>query len=251
MMLQDVWVNWFEGEENGYNVCSFYEWRKQDKIELIDTMPVLYIESHLYNYIENHLDDLPAKLLDQICDQTLVKGEPLRYAAIVTDGSGVLVFDTMGYRIPLKKSRLIPRQERRVLHMVSNQSRLYYSLKKAHFPKKEHHMFSLAPEAMVGLIRRERELKQLTMLALDSLRQGCNRDEVLYWLTEWEPDQYESICKLTFEQAWNKLYQHVYHGWGKQHELFCQAIIKGEPLFEQLWQKAHENDNSPQLKRMK
>ncbi|HEX6923002.1 MAG TPA: DUF3603 domain-containing protein, partial [Bacillales bacterium] len=28
--LGDVWVNWFEGEENGYNVCDFHEWRKDD-----------------------------------------------------------------------------------------------------------------------------------------------------------------------------------------------------------------------------
>ena len=23
LYLHDVWVNWFEGEENGYNVCHF------------------------------------------------------------------------------------------------------------------------------------------------------------------------------------------------------------------------------------
>ena len=34
LFLHDVWVNWFEGEENGYNVCHFHEWRKEDTVEL-------------------------------------------------------------------------------------------------------------------------------------------------------------------------------------------------------------------------
>jgi hypothetical protein len=33
LFLHDVWVNWFEGEENGYNVCHFHEWRKDDSVE--------------------------------------------------------------------------------------------------------------------------------------------------------------------------------------------------------------------------
>lgn len=40
LFLHDVWVNWFEGEENGYNVCHFHEWRKEDTVELLDQTPV-------------------------------------------------------------------------------------------------------------------------------------------------------------------------------------------------------------------
>ena len=53
LYLHDVWVNWFEGEENGYNVCHFYEWRKDDTIELLDQVPLLKVDSTLYHYIEN------------------------------------------------------------------------------------------------------------------------------------------------------------------------------------------------------
>lgn len=41
LFLHDVWVNWFEGEENGYNVCHFHEWRKEDTVELLDQVPLL------------------------------------------------------------------------------------------------------------------------------------------------------------------------------------------------------------------
>ena len=59
LYLHDVWVNWFEGEENGYNVCHFYEWRKDDTIELLDQVPLLKVDSTLYHYIENELLELP------------------------------------------------------------------------------------------------------------------------------------------------------------------------------------------------
>ena len=49
LVLNDIWVNWFDGEDKGYNVCPFFEWRKRDKIELIDRIPVLFIEKNLYN----------------------------------------------------------------------------------------------------------------------------------------------------------------------------------------------------------
>ncbi|MDF9558881.1 DUF3603 family protein, partial [Bacillus tropicus] len=63
LYLHDVWVNWFEGEENGYNVCHFYEWRKDDTIELLDQVPLLKVDATLYHYIENELLELPQKML--------------------------------------------------------------------------------------------------------------------------------------------------------------------------------------------
>ncbi len=50
-----------KGEENGYNVCHFYEWRKDDTIELLDQVPLLKVDATLYHYIENELLELPQK----------------------------------------------------------------------------------------------------------------------------------------------------------------------------------------------
>uniref|UniRef100_UPI0020796AEF DUF3603 family protein n=1 Tax=Clostridium sp. ZBS13 TaxID=2949971 RepID=UPI0020796AEF len=66
LYLHDVWVNWFEGEENGYNVCHFYEWRKDDTIELLDQVPLLKVDATLYHDIENELFELPQKMLDAV-----------------------------------------------------------------------------------------------------------------------------------------------------------------------------------------
>ena len=250
LVLNDVWVNWFEGEDKGYNVCPFFEWRKRDKIELLDTIPLLYIEKELYQYIENDLDDLPERLLMKIHNRAIKNGRAIEYAAVVTNGEGIIAFDTMGYRIPLKKSRLIPRHERRVYQMIRMINPMSFSIKKLR-NQESNHIFSLSREAMLGLSRRERELKQLLMLALDQLREGKNLDEVHYWLTEWEPEQYQLIQGLSFQKAWDRLYQHIYHGWTIKHEQFCQQMIKGQPLFEQLWDKANQIDNDTQIKRIK
>ncbi|WP_173916950.1 YjbA family protein [Halobacillus sp. Marseille-Q1614] len=244
LYMHDLWVNWFEGEENGYNVCQFHEWRKEDGIELVDQIPLLYIEEDLYEFIENDLQELPRSLLDDIYKRTYVKNNQERrtidYAAVVTDGKRVLVFDTLGYSLPVKKSRLIPRQERLVFDMVEGKRPAVYMIESV--SPKEHHILSLSPEKMAGLTRRERQLKQLLMMALDQLKNTDHPEEVGYWLTEWDPAQYQDIKHITTEDAWQRLYYGTIEGWSKQHEELCGKIIKGQPFFETMWQAENHKD---------
>src|SRR5690625_2760954 len=129
--LYDVWVNWFEGEEEGFNVCHYHEWRKADQIEILEQVPVLYITESLFDYIENSLYDLSDALLDMIHKRAYMrKGharEVLEYAAIVTDGRGILAFDTIGYQIPVRKSRLIPRQEQQVFELCKKAKHRHFT----------------------------------------------------------------------------------------------------------------------------
>ena len=124
LYLHDVWVNWFEGEENGYNVCHFHEWRKDDGVELLDQAPLLKVEPILFHYIENDLSELPQQLLDDIFQKAYLRKNhervQLEYCFVVTDGVGILAVDTIGYSIPIRKSRLIPRQEQLVYEMIAN-----------------------------------------------------------------------------------------------------------------------------------
>ena len=90
LYLHDVWVNWFEGEENGYNVCHFYEWRKDDTIELLDQVPLLKVDATLYHYIENELLGLPQKMLEDVHHKAYIRKNHERlqqeYCFVVTDG---------------------------------------------------------------------------------------------------------------------------------------------------------------------
>lgn len=253
MYLHDVWVNWFEGEENSYNICPYYEWRKADTIELLDQIPLLYLETSLYKYVEDNLADIPKKLLEMIKDCTFMKNGqekiPLTHASIITDGIEVLAFDTLGYTVPIRKSRIIPRQERKVLQLIKGKQPCSIPWEK-NYGEKEYHLLSLPPEVMRGLTRTERQLKQLLMMSLDTLKQSKNTNEVQYWLTEWMPDQYEHIRELSFSCAWRQLYQGIYLGWSLKHEMFCKEMIKGQPFFEQMWDLANEKDPTYLAKRI-
>lgn len=243
LYLHDVWVNWFEGEENGYNVCHFHEWRKDDAVELLDQVPLLKIDSVLYNYIENDLAELPKQLLDDIYQKAFLRKNhercQLDYCFIVSDGKGIIAVDTIGYTIPIRKSRLIPRQEQLAFEMLENQETIHYDFTPGQTQMKEFHILSPQPGLMRGLTRKERQLKQLLFMALDQLYSSKNVAEVRYWYTEWRPDLYHVIQHLDFEEAWEQLYEESKEGWGSKHESFCEKIIKGQPFFEKLWDMEH------------
>ena len=239
LYLHDVWVNWFEGEENGYNVCHFHEWRRDDVIELLDQVPLLYVENVLYHYIENDLSALPQALLDDVCQKAFLRKNhermKLENCFVVTDGSGILAVDTIGYQIPMRKSRLIPRQEQLVYEMIEDQKPKAYHFD-AKKNKKDYHILSPAPALMKGLTRRERQLKQLLFMALDHLYSSASIAEIRYWYTEWAPDKYEEIQKKTFETAWNELFEEMKEGWGQKHIQLCEKMVKGHTFFEKRWE---------------
>ncbi|WP_366249287.1 DUF3603 family protein [Terribacillus aidingensis] len=246
LFMHDIWVNWFEGEENGYNVCSFHEWRKEDGIELLDQVPLLYIEDALFAYIENDLRELPKQMLDMIHRKAFLRKNQERiaidYACIITNGKAILAIDTMGYITPVRKSRLIPRQERLVYQMIEDAHPETFSWQ-AEEEKKEYHILSLKPDLMVGLTRKERQLKQLLMMTLDQLETSENLEQVRYWLTEWKPEEYHVHRSLEFQEAWQKLYDGVSVGWSKKQEELCEKMVKGQPFYEKLWE-LEQNDQA-------
>lgn len=248
LYLHDVWVNWFEGEENGYSVCFFHEWRKEDGIELLDQAPLLYIETDLFRYIENNMHDLPKALLDLIYKRAYIrKGQErivLDYACVVTDGKDIIAFDTIGYQIPIRKSRLIPRQEQQVFDMISGTKPQRFSLNEA-MKNKEYHILSMEPELIYGLTRRERQLKQLLMMALDQLKTTNNHEELRYWLTEWDPKKYGYIRFMDPKKIWHALYEGVRKGWSAEHENLCRKLIKGQPFLEKLWELEQAPEGRP------
>ncbi|MBS4198679.1 YjbA family protein [Bacillus sp. FJAT-49732] len=239
LYLHDVWVNWFEGEENGYNVCHFHEWRRgEDVIELLDQVPLLLIEPVLFHYIENNMAELPQTLLNDVYKKAYLRKNheriQLDYCFVITDGKGILAVDTIGYSIPLRKSRLIPRQEQLVYEMTMKNEPFPYKFDKENLSK-EHHILSPEPKLMYGLTRKERQLKHLMFMALDQLFSSKNTPEIRYWYTEWAPSKYQEIQTMDFDEVWNCLYDETKVGWSEKHLMLCENLIKGQPFFEKLW----------------
>lgn len=253
LYLYDVWVNWFEGEEKGYDVCHYHEWRKDDQIEVLDQVPFLYITDELYNYIENSLNRLPCRQLKLIHKRAYIrkgqKRHQLDYACIVSNGKHVLAIDTVGYDTPLKKSRLIPRQEKQAFELIKRAKRFSFNFT-VEENNDENNIVSLDERYMIGLTRRERQLKKLMMMVLDQLRTSNNVEELRYWLTEWKPEAFSAIKTMTGEQVWHTLYNGVIKGWGHKHEALCAQMIKGQPFLEQIWEKEQpKNKGTSHLKK--
>lgn len=229
--LYDVWVNWFEGEEAGYNVCHYYEWRKNDDIELLEQVPVLLISTPLYNIIENSLNQLPNELLHCIHNKSFIRKnnrrKQLDYACVLSDGRGIIAIHTYGTNMPVKKSRLIPRQTQQVFELIKKMK----MTKISHYVRQyeeDNSFIQSSPLLVVGLTRKEREAKNLLMKAMEQLKKANNKMELLYWYSEWDYEKMLTIDnEATTEMVWSMLYDEVKEGWSESHELFCQKLIKG------------------------
>lgn len=244
--LYDIWVNWFEGEEKGYNVHHYHEWRKDDSIEMLDQIPVLYITSSLFHYIENSLQPLPKSLLQSIYKKSYVrKGygrRVMKYACIVTDGKDVLAFDTLGYDKPLRKSRLIPRQESQIYKIYTKLKRRNDSLPNSKATKEQDGIWNFEEKYIYGLTRRERTLKKLLFVCLNQLKRIENKDEMSYWLSEWKGTNillYNEV--LSLETMWYQLYDEMLVGWSKAHERFLNQIVQKYPIIKEEWKKEQKD----------
>jgi Protein of unknown function (DUF3603). len=241
-IISDIWVNWFEGEENGYNVCEFHEWRKHDFIELLDQVPFVKVEKPFLDSIENNLLDLPEDFLTSIRNKSMIsknnQREIIEYCFIVSDGMTCLAADTLGYRIPVRKSRLIPRQENILLDRAAAMTAAHFTLPEVP-EKKGQNLLSLNPGLMIGLTRRERQMKQLLFMALDHLQSDGGVEELRYWHTEWYPERYQMSRSMDPEQAFSDMVADMKQGWSDKHEGICERMIKGHPYFEKIWELEH------------
>ncbi|WP_100399658.1 YjbA family protein [Bacillus sp. FJAT-44742] len=243
VQVRDVWINWFEGEENGYNVCPFHEWRSEDRVEVLDQAVVVKVTERLFNYIENRLEDLPDTLLKDVYQKSSLRKNMSRvtldYCFIACDGTRIIAVDTLGYNTPIRKSRLTPRQEQIIYDLLAEENEKEYDITEA-MPEKEYHILSPHPQYMEGLTRKERQLKQLLFMAVDQLYTTGNEAEIRYWYTEWKPTSYPVIQTMDKDEVWHALYEEIQTGWTSRHYELCEAMIKGQPFFEKLWDMQHE-----------
>lgn len=244
--LYDVWVNWFESEEQGYNVCPYHEWRKKDRIEVLEQVPLLYIEESLFHHLENSLYELPEALLKTIVNRSYkrkgLERKLLDYVCVVTDGRGILAIDTGGFQIPLRKSRLIPRQEQQVYALCKKMKQQVFTFD---MPETDEETGAIPAECMVGLTRKERQLKTILLMALEPLKHSHDRNELLYWYAEWDHTKlWSGLYQQSIEKLWQSLYEDIRDGWSEAHAQLCRQLIKGQPYLEKMWEKEQAHPNS-------
>jgi len=248
LYLHDVWVNFIDGNTKGYDIPEFHEWRKTDTVELLDQAPLIYVESEFYDFVLNGEFSLPKELLSAINGKAYKRknGDRIKipYAAVITDGVRVLVFDTAGAEYPVKKSKLIPRQYQLVLEMIEGTG-----VTKLEVPEVKEYVWDsvaglitdIEDIHMIGLTRREREMKQILMVSLGHLSYSENITEVRYWYTELFPGSVIDI--ITEDWSIDKMvldmHDHLSEGWDEQHIDFGTKLTRYTKIRENDWKELH------------
>ena len=214
--LHDLHVNWCDAEEYGYQVYHYEQWEKTDTVELLDQVPLIKVTAEFFSFILNDLDTIPEQLLKDINEKAYIRKNherlPIEHCCVISDGKDVLAFDTLEFKTPMRKSRLIPRQHTLALEMVFDEQPVEYEFEAI---DKDHTGFELLsphPLSMVGLTRREIQLKTIFNMALDDILHKRNHSELVYWFSEIVPNGLEQIKHNTFDEIKQKLIDYVKDG---------------------------------------
>jgi hypothetical protein len=230
-LLHDIWANFVEDEEYGYNVPEFYEWRKNDKPELFSQIPLIVIEPLLYSQIENSLMELPVELLNRVEEHAIKGVKDLTYANycfVATDTKRIILIDTQGTNIPVKKSKLIPRHELLVWDIVKGAKPEIYEFNvKGNIDLRNKNL---------GLTRNERALKNIVLKAFKQIKRKGNIEEVKYWITDFNRNITNADLKeKDFSELYEILSKEIEINWSKHHEEVGRSLVKGRKTLEKQW----------------
>jgi hypothetical protein len=245
MYVYDVWVNFVDGMCKGFSIPEFHEWGKKDEVELMVQLPIVYTTAEVYENIENGFDPLPEEMLREIYRRSAraANNEEVRvdYAMALTDGERFLVVDTDGESVPNLKGRMIPRQERIILEMIEDEDPKDYGYTPDHFETDETvagKILNLEYVHMVGLTRRERQMKEILMDSLFQLLCSDNIEEVRYWFTDlfWGMKDDIVVESMTIQQMVADMHDYLQEGWDEQHEEFGTKIAKYFDNYKDMWE---------------
>jgi len=235
LYLHDVWVNWSHVAAKGYEVPEFEAWRKDDAVELIDQTPLLYLTEELFDYIENSLEEIPQPILDAIEEKSYMRKNhernKVKYMAVITDGMRVMAFNATDWEFAELKSRLIPRQYQLVMEMIDGYEPDDFGAEITEIPVDNSTDFKLTNIEnihMIGLTRREQELKQLLVDYIYRLSLSENLNEVRYWYTELFPGSVVDITteNWSIEKMVLDMHDHLSEGWDEQHWNIGEKLAK-------------------------
>lgn len=190
--LHDVWINPCS-EENPYLIPHFHEWTKEEKILLMDTMPLIKVNNNLFDYIEAGYNKISDEILKDVHGKSFLRSnnekKKVKYSFICTDGDRTIAVQLDDEGIVEKKSRLIPRLDQLIYEMTVSK-KVEYSL--------EYAVDTSKYDRYAGYTRSEKE----SMTKINNFLDGLNESNVTmlkYLISEWSIELYNSIKDLDFD----------------------------------------------------
>ncbi|WP_310877005.1 DUF3603 family protein [Priestia megaterium] len=235
--IANVDINWVMNESNGYNVPEFHEWMKEEEHTRYSSLPIVKVTKELFDHIENTLEYVPEQLLKDIENKAEYflnyQRKIEQYAFIITTGANTLAVGTNGLKVPMKKSRLEPKQGFDVIEKSHALEVVEYEFKKK---ERIYSYLSLEPSALIGLIRKERHKKQVLFAALDDLRYAevKNVEKLKYLWGEYS-DAPLKKKNYTYDGLLNKLGEEMKQGWSERHDRVAKVLTKHDPYLNELY----------------
>lgn len=247
MLLYDAWVNWSDGMLKAHGIPEYHEWKKEDdNVELLNAIPIVKVTSELFYHILDNFTKVPGPLLKEVYRKASRARsntkETIDHAFVMTDGCGVAAVECEDF-LPMRKSRLIPRQDRQILECMENEEAKSYGFvapeKIATTDTLVGRILSIEPVHMIGLTRRERGMKEILMDSLYQLATSESREEVHYWYLElfWGMKDDPTVEDMTIEQMVHEMHDYLQDGWDEEHVTFGAKLAKYFDNYEDMWKK--------------
>lgn len=263
--IQDVWINWSDGEDKRNRLPEYFEWKEEDKPHNFVQMPVVLIDSELLSFIEEECKELPRDLLKLIEGQARNLNPATKrvrkenYAAVLTDGERILAIYTEGSKKPTLKSRLIPRQDNIVRKLVEDEDVAEIKWEKPEVKKPKgdgsliQSILEVNPLDVIGLTRKERELREILIENVFRLSCSDNDSEIMYWYVELFPEQYgtKEIKNMTRDDMLKDIFDTIKTGWTSRHLEFGNNLVKYYDDSKDLWDKLVKEDVSKEKEKVK
>jgi hypothetical protein len=203
LYLHDLWVNWFKDEENPHLVPYFHEWKKSDKVELMDQIPLLQVNPNLFNFIVYGLNQMPADILEKVKEKAYTRKNherlAVKYAFVCTDGKEVIAIELSAKGCVSKKSRLIPRQHLLSLELIVDMPydfELNDNVDTSNYKK------------YLGLTRLEKQILNISSDFIENLFPD-KLGMLKYLVAEWDTHLHRKLKAFSFDEIKTRLLEEI------------------------------------------
>lgn len=221
--MHDVWLNWSEGAEYESDIPHFFEWKKDDGILLYDQLLAFKVEKEFFDYLVDNILPLPEGFVESVRDKAYYKTNSQKYrttAFIVYDNERVVAVECNDEMYPIRKSRLIPRQDRLVEEILEFSEPI-----QVEFPEVEDLLRDEIKVTTIGLTRTEKEKKQALMTILHEAIYLKSDTQLKYWYSEFNYSGRTNIEGLDSEEMAHLILNEVKLGWGQNHEDLLRVML--------------------------
>ena len=131
---------------------------------------------------------------------------------------------------------MIPRQEKQVVELVEDLPvNNTYEFDKSD-PMDEEEV--LTYDCMIGLTRKEKQLKKLFADVLEDLKYDANLSKVRYCYGEMNPGE-DMSDMFDFDEAIAALFHTCMIGWDERHEKLCKMLIGDDQELMKTWEEIY------------